>query len=296
MIIPPFTGVVLVEHRDRIELTPVEWVREFVGLGRFKASEVGPRLGDDFHPFFKSVMGEKEIWVVACWRRFEDGREEALRVQYLDPDATEAEARRAFDREVHFTNLSKEELERIGSLFVQSDDDKAYVENRFPGLSRGRPDSGSIEERDLYQARLRVLAGMQPKTVELIQRADETTDPQQRERVEREAVQAYFSDLAHHWTEDLVKEWQRNNPLGTEWMCHFARVFAEPERGIDPINHELALNWLRKKYNLLTSEELSDAILVATGQRVMPGTLKKRRERLGLTTKRSTGPRPNSDQ
>jgi len=39
----------------------------------------------------------------------------------------------------------------------------------------------------------------------------------------------------------------------------------------------------------LTQNELSDAILVMTGQRLMPGTLKKRRERLGLTTKRKPG-------
>jgi hypothetical protein len=45
------------------------------------------------------------------------------------------------------------------------------------------------------------------------------------------------------------------------------------------------------RYNLLTAEKLSDAILVMTGQRLTPDTLKKRRERLGLTTKRKPGPR-----
>jgi len=79
-------------------------------------------------------------------------------------------------------------------------------------------------------------------------------------------------------------------------MCEFARVFAEPKLEIDPIKHELAFNWLRRKYNLLTAEELSDAILLATLQRVMPDTLKKRRERLGLTTKRKPGPKPNSER
>ena len=53
MIIPPFAGVTLVEYRDRIELTPVYWVREFVGLGRFKANRVGPQPGEDMYPFFK---------------------------------------------------------------------------------------------------------------------------------------------------------------------------------------------------------------------------------------------------
>jgi hypothetical protein len=43
MIVPPFAGVRLVEYRDRIALTPLYWCREFVGIGRFKASEVGPQ-------------------------------------------------------------------------------------------------------------------------------------------------------------------------------------------------------------------------------------------------------------
>lgn len=58
----------------------------------------------------------------------------------------------------------------------------------------------------------------------------------------------------------------------------------------------VAFNWLRQKYNLLTAEELSDAMLVMVGQRLTPETLKKRRERLGLTTKRPPGPPPKSSQ
>jgi len=289
MIIPPFAGVTLVEYRDRIELTPIYWYREFVGLGRFKANEIGPQPGDDMHPFFNAMMGDKEIWVVASWRRYEDGREEALNIQYLDSEATEIEARKAFDGMVDFLNMSKEELEALSQCFQATEEDLAYIENRFPDVKPGSPDPKSTDEYDLYQARLKVLAGMQPKTVELLKQADATKDPQKREKLEHEAVEAYFAEMAHYWTEDLVKEWQRSNPVGTEWMCEFARVWQEPKREIDPINHELVLNWLRKKYNLLTQNELSDAILVMTGQRLMPGTLKKRRERLGLTTKRKPG-------
>jgi hypothetical protein len=73
-------------------------------------------------------------------------------------------------------------------------------------------------------------------------------------------------------------------------------MYQEPGKALDPINHELALNWIRRGYNLLTEEELSDAILVMTGQRLTPGAIKKRRERLGLTTKRLPGPRGNPEQ
>jgi len=71
----------LVEYRDRIELTPFYWYRDFVGLGRFKANEIGPQPGDDMHPFFNAVMGDNEIWVVARWLRYEDGEEEAMDLQ-----------------------------------------------------------------------------------------------------------------------------------------------------------------------------------------------------------------------
>jgi hypothetical protein len=295
MIIPPFAGVRLVEYGDRIALTPLYWFREFVGLGRFKANEVGPQAGDDTHPLFKAIMGDNEIWVIASWRRYEDGREEALNIEYLDPEATEAEACKAFNGSVGFLNMSKEALEGLSQCFQASEDDLAYIENRFPNVKHA-PDSNSTDEYDLYQARLKVLAGMQPKTVKLLKQADATKDPEMREKIEREAVQAYFAEMASYWTEDLVLEWQRGNPVGSKWLREFARMIEEPERELDSINQELALNWLRRGYNLMTENELSDAILTATGQRLKSGTLKKRRVRLGLSTKRQPGPRPNSEQ
>jgi hypothetical protein len=48
MIIPPFAGVMLVEYRDRIELTPVYWFRENIGLGGRKASEIESQTGAGF--------------------------------------------------------------------------------------------------------------------------------------------------------------------------------------------------------------------------------------------------------
>jgi hypothetical protein len=246
------------------------------------------------HPMFNAVMGGKEIWVIVRWQRFGDGREEVGNIIYLDPSATEADARSEFDKMVEFVNMSKKELRMLTECFEATEEDLAYVESRIEGIpvADSRPDGKSIEENDLYQARLKVLAGMQPKTVTLMQKAQATEDPRERAKLEHAAVQAYFAEMAHYWTEDLVLEWQRTNPIGTEWMCEFARVWQEPKREIDPINHELALNWIRRGYNLLTENELSDAILITTGQRLMPGTLKKRRERLGLTTKRPTGPPP----
>ncbi len=74
MVIPPFSGVNLVEYHDRVELTPVCWFLEFVGYGQFNATRVGPAPEDDLYPFYKGVMGNREIWVIAVWRRYEDGQ------------------------------------------------------------------------------------------------------------------------------------------------------------------------------------------------------------------------------
>jgi len=78
-------------------------------------------------------------------------------------------------------------------------------------------------------------------------------------------------------------------------MCEFGSVMHQPRRTIDPINHELALNWLRQHYNLLTAKELSVSIFKRIRRWLTPEALKRRRERLGLTTKRPPGPPPKSD-
>jgi hypothetical protein len=82
-------------------------------------------------------------------------------------------------------------------------------------------------------------------------------------------------------------------------MRELAKVFDNPRRQIDPVNHELALNWLREKYNEKTAKELAESVWqwvwrwVKDGLKFTPAFIKKRRERLGLTTKRPSGPRPN---
>jgi hypothetical protein len=180
--------------------------------------------------------------------------------------------------------------------FRAEEEDYDYIESRFPNYQSPPGDTTDLDESDLYQARLKALAGLHPKTVDLMTRAEATEDPGERRKIERAAVEMFFVELAHFWTEDEVRAWLLKNPIGKEGMCEFARVFQEVEKQIDPIKHELVLNWLRRKYNLLTEEELSDAIYKATGQRLTPGAIKKKRERLALTSKRPHGPKPNTGQ
>jgi hypothetical protein len=271
--------------------------REFFAYAKIKAREVTVEGENGQKESFWPDCGEdEEVWVVTHWIRFEDGTQEAGSTRCLREPATEKDAKRAMQDMINFNNLTKEELQDLSKCFAATEDDLDYIENRYPNYQSPPADPNDYEAHDVYQARLKALAGLHPKTVELIRKADETKESVKRQQLERIAVQAYFAELAHHWDEDEVRAWQRNNPLGTEWMLEFTHVFEEARREIDPIKYELAFNWLRRKYNLLTAEELSDSILKSTLQRIMPGTLKKIRERLGMTTKRKPGPKPNSEQ
>lgn len=49
-------------------------------------------------------------------------------------------------------------------------------------------------------------------------------------------------------------------------------------------------------YYALTAEELKDAVLKETKQLLSVEAIKKRRERLGLTTTRAPGPKSNTEE
>lgn len=179
----------------------------------------------------------------------------------------------------------------LGQCFAATEDDYAYIESRYPNF-QSSADPSAVDEYNVYQARLKVLAGIQPKTVALIHQAEETKDEVQRKKLECEAVKAFFAEVATYWTEDMIEAWLRTNYPGSKWLRVFAKMIEKPECELDPIEHELALNWLRRGYNLMTENELSAAILKATGQHVKPNTVKKKRANLGLPTKRPFGPDP----
>jgi hypothetical protein len=174
------------------------------------------------------------------------------------------------------------------------DDLKDKPEDRS-AIIHNYSDQKTPETMELYQARLRALAGVQPKTAALIWQSDQTGDEAQRRKLEREAVEAYFAEMGTYWPNDLVKGWQRHNPVGVKWLEEFVKLLTAPERILDPVNHEIVLNWLRRGYNLMTENELAKAIYSATGLDVKPNTVKKKRAALGLQA-RSPGPRPNSEQ
>jgi hypothetical protein len=287
--IPPFSGVRLVECRDHIQLAPVPAVRVFYGYGKIKASEATCESEDGkTEPTFDFLDPNEEMWAVVQWFRYEDGHEEKGDFRYLRSPATEEDARKRMREMESSDNMTRQEMLDLTQCYQATKDDFQYIDDKKPNY-QSPPDPNSTDEYDVYHARLKVLAGLQPKTVELIKIANATKDPAKREIVEREAVQSYFAELAHYWTEAEVLAWQRSNPVGTGWMCEFGSVMHQPRKTIDQINHELALNWLRRNYNLMTAEALSLSIFKRILKWLSADAIKKRRERLGLTTKRKPG-------
>jgi hypothetical protein len=301
LYIPPYSSVRLIECRGHFQLVPVPAVRTLHGYGKIKASKAtmdpdDPQSG----PIWDNLGPEDEVWAVMQWFEYEDGHKEQGNICFIRPETSEDDVRKRMEFMEGLSSETRGEAVAILQCYDASEEDCQYVEDNYPNY-QSEPDPKNTDEYDVYHARLKVMEELQPKTVLLIKHANATRDPVKRQRAEREAVQSYFAELAHYFTEDEILAWQRSNPVGTSWMCEFAAVMREPRRQLDPINHELAFNWLRGKYNEMSAKELSDTVLkrvwrwLAPGFRMTADFIKKRRERLGLTTKRPPGPSAKSE-
>ena len=294
---PPYSSIRLVEYRDHIQLVPVASFRVLYGYGKMKASEATfEKRNGEFEQCWDDAGSDEDIWAFFQLFRYEDGTEVEGDHGFMRGPTSESDVQKRIEQMKWHHSMTRKQALDMCDLIMCSEEkrmemedeiDREYPNYQFP------PEPNSIDDYDVYQARLKVLAGLQPTTVELVKIADALEDPEKRKRVEREAVQAYFAELAHYFTEEEIAAWQRTNQLRTGWWCSFAEVFHRPRKWVDRANHELAFNWLRRKYNLLTPEELSDELFKTTLIRLAPEALKKRRERLGLTTKRPPGPPPN---
>jgi hypothetical protein len=290
--VPPYSGVRLIECRDHFQLVPVPAVRTVYGYGKIKASMATMDFDEPkSEPIWDDLAADDEVWVVMQWYRYEDGHEERGNISFLRPECGEEKVRESLEEMKRFADTTRKEALSMLQCYDAREEDQQFVEDNFPNY-QSEPDPNSTDEYDVYHARLKVMGELQPKTVELLKIANATKDAVKRNFVEREAVQSLFAELAHYFTEDEILAWQRSNSVGTGWMCEFGEVMREPRRTISPVNHELALNWLREKYNLLTEKELSVSIFKRILIWLTPSAIKKRRERLGLTSKRKPGPPP----
>lgn len=88
----------------------------------------------------------------------------------------------------------------------------------------------ATKDYDVYQARLKALAGVHLNTTRLLTEALLAEDATVRAALEKKAVQAYFADLAEKRPEEMVVEWQKSNPLNTEGLLEFAGCIKSRER------------------------------------------------------------------
>lgn len=290
--IPPFSGVRLVEYRDHFQLVPVPDVRTVYGYGKIKALNATVDPDDPkAEPLWDDLDSDREVWAVMQWFRYADGHEDPGDIAFLRPEVPEGEVRKRMDEMARFSELERKELVGLTRSYEAKDKEFNYIDSVRPNY-QAEPHPSATDEYDVYHARLKVMGELQPKTVELLKIATATKDPEKRRFVERQAVQSYFAELAHYFTEAEVLAWQKSNSVGTGWLCEFGAVMREPRRTIDPVNHQLALNWLRERYNRLSANELSKSIFKRLFRWFTPSAIKKRRERLGLTTKRKPGSPP----
>lgn len=167
MYIPPFANVRLVECRDFMALVPVCAYREFFGYGKMSVRDVPiERKEGLLGALLSSCPEDEEVWAVMSWKEFEDGHEEEGLMELLVAGAKEEDARKAMARMIRFYRMSKEDLLALSRCFEAKEEDLAYIEDRFPNFHGPVAGPGGIEENDLYQARLKALAGFQPKTVQ----------------------------------------------------------------------------------------------------------------------------------
>ena len=294
--IPPYSGVRLIKCRDHFQLVPVPDVRTVFGYGKIKASKATCDPDDpNSEQFWDDLRQDDEVWAVMQWYEFADGHQEQGNINFIRPELPEEHVRKRMEEMQRFDSMTREDLLELSQCFDATEGDLAYIENKHPNYQT-EPDPKDTDNYDVYHARLKVMEELQPKTVALLKIANCTKNPEKRKIAEREAVSSYFAELAHYFTNDEILAWQRSNPLGTSWMREHAEVFDKPRKTIDPVNHELALNWLCEKYNQQTEKQLSISIFKRVLQWLTPAAIKKRRERLGLTSKRPTGPPPKSDR
>jgi len=285
MKIPKIVGVELVEWKHGFGFTPImapgTKTYRAVSLGRMKMD--AKMIGTDAPGIIKRVFGKQKCYVVVFWYSFAQDDDAADLIYefhvVLTPETTEAEAWQQFYGDAEFW-LNEEKIKELEKL----------VE---PPIKRMSFPKGDVDREDLYKARLKVLSPVSPRTVEIFSQSITATDPAERDRLQLEAVQAYLADTVKTWSNEEFKDWQKSNPIDKKWVPDTADSLKSPVMAVDPVNFELALNWIARRYNEMKPDELAEIIYKVTGERLTPVAIRKRHYRgLGLMTKRKAGAKP----
>lgn len=282
MRIPKVIGVELVEWKGGFGFTPViapgTEIYRAMSLGRMKVD----KLGTDVPGIVKRFFGGSKCYVIVFWYAF--AKDDDLMYDFhvvLRPETPAAEAWHKFYSDAEFW-LDEGKVKELEKLIEPSIKPMAFPK-------------GDTNLEDLYKARLKVLAPISPRTVEIFSQSINVSDPAERDRLQREAVQAYFADTVKTWSNENFKDWQKSNPLDKKWVPETANSMKTPVTVLDPVDFELALNWIKRGYNDMKPDELAEIIYQVTGKRLTPVAIRKRHYRkLGLMTNRKPGAKPKT--
>jgi hypothetical protein len=260
------------------------------------------RIPEKRRTLLENVYGGQETWQVQVWEYAEgyDSKTPTWMITF-DPETTyeEAEKEAASVRE---TYGDWERSERIAQAF-RPGEPRISLPAEKPPIDLAKESIQLAKEmnrryeilREERSARFKVLSVILPKTVELAEKAEQIANDESRQELEKESLEAYFAENAPGWWPMVFKAWQHLNPIGLKWM-QWLYVWNSRQmkrrKEINDVDYELAFNWRWKRYYSLTAEQLRDEIQKETKQSLSPEAIKKRRERLGLTTQRPPGPPP----
>jgi len=249
-------------------------------------------------------FGGQETWQVQVWEYAEgyDSKTPTWMITF-DPETTfeEAENEAKGVREMYG---KWDQSERLAQVFRLAEPRISLPPQKPPlDVSKENPQL-AVELHREYEihreeraARFKVLSTILPKSSKLTEQAEQTADVETRRQLEAESLEAYFAENAPGWSPLVFKAWQHLNPIGMKWIqwlyvWNSRRMKHRPE--INAADYEMAFNWRWKGYYMLTAEELRNEVKKETKQLLNVEALKKRRERLGFTTQRPTGPPPKS--
>ena len=289
------TSIQLVESKQGFTLAavePAQRINYFIALGKAIYTR------DDF--LGRALGMNVPLWAVYVWesktKRFP---KRPARIELLDAEATEEEARQTFKQMVEFY---QEDWTAIAQTY-RTNEPHVSLPVKPPTIEPG--DKLSAGDRRLLdlaqrearvrQARFKALRQIMPRTAQLVEQSERVTDPVERTRLQQEAIESFFAENASTWSEANLKAWQRNNPVGKKWLAwmhNWAKRKKRRVRNLSRVDFELAFNWEFKSYDRLTLKELAAELLKVTGIKMTPAAVKERRNRLGLISEDRHGPKP----
>ena len=153
----------------------------------------------------------------------------------------------------------------------------------------------SIDEEDLAKARLIVMREQYPDTFKALDALAQAR-PEARPGAAEAVFRAYAVDVARlHKPANLGELTPFETlPADRGFILELAKAYTA-QSPHDPVDFEIAAQWFAAGYDKMSLADYTRAINAKTGASVKPDAMEKRRyQKLGLMTKKPTGPAPKS--